>query len=88
MTAAEGEIPQSSALAEADPFSLSELMSRDPEGYKRQDRDRIIQALRENRARCEAAEKAASCGEGKRGPRAMKITDGPVTPIDINKLGL
>lgn len=49
-------LPQSSALAEADPNSLSELMSRDPESYQRQDRDRIISALREQRARLAKAE--------------------------------
>lgn len=66
-----GQIPQSTALAEASPQSLAELMSRDPEGYSRQDRDRIITALRADRARREQAEKAA----GSR-PAAAK-TKGP-----------
>jgi hypothetical protein len=61
-------------------------MSRDPEGYNRQDRDRIIAALREDRARREAAEKAA--GEGKRAPRAARADAGPTVPLDVNKLGL
>ena len=51
-----GEIPQSAALAEADPDSLSELMSRDPEGYQRQDLDAIIAALRAQRERWQKAE--------------------------------
>lgn len=45
------EIPKSNALAEAGTGgeSLSELLSRDPEGYQNQDLDRIIEALREQR---------------------------------------
>lgn len=54
-----GEIPQSDALKETSEIdSLAEVMSRDPEGLSRQDRDRIIEALRAQRARIEAAEKA------------------------------
>ena len=48
------EITQSNALAEATTDSLSELFSRDPEGLHRQDRDRIVEALRAQRARMEA----------------------------------
>lgn len=54
-----GLIPQSQALAEASPSSLAELMSRDPEGYSKQDRVRIVEALRADRARREAAEQAS-----------------------------
>jgi hypothetical protein len=46
-----GEIPQSSALAEASPFSLSELFSRDPEELGQQDIAALVQALREQRER-------------------------------------
>lgn len=53
-----GEIPQSTALAEAETDSLTEVMSRDPEGYSRQDRDRIVEALRAQRARLAAVEAA------------------------------
>lgn len=56
-SAATGEIPQSSALAEAIVESLTELMSRDPEGYTKQDRMRIIATQREARARWEQMEK-------------------------------
>ena len=81
-----GEIPQSSALAEAGgPESLSELMSRDPESYSKQDRGNIVAALRADRARREAAEKAAS--EGGRARRAPKAAEAPV-PLDIDSLGL
>jgi len=50
-------IPQSIALSEAIPGSLSELFSRDPEGYQKKDLDQIIQYLREQRERMELAEK-------------------------------
>jgi hypothetical protein len=62
-------IPQSSALAEASPESLSELMSRDPEGYQRQDRQRIIEALRAQREKWAA-------GEGSKPPKAIKAAAG------------
>ena len=58
MTPAEGgEIPQSSALAEAQVESLTELMSRDPEGYTKQNRMRVIATQREARARWEQMER-------------------------------
>ncbi len=47
----EALIPQSDALAEASPDSLSVLMSKDPEHYTEQNLQDIIRALRENRAR-------------------------------------
>lgn len=51
------EIPQSDALREAsEGDSLAEVMSRDPEGLSRQDRNRIVEALRAHRARIAAAE--------------------------------
>lgn len=81
-----GIIPQSTALSEADPASLSELMSRDPEGYQRQDRDNIIAALRADRARREAAERTAA-ESGRAKPKAARAA-GPAVPIDIEKLGL
>ena len=73
------EIPQSSALAEANPDSLAELFSRDPEGLSRQDRDRIVEALRTQRARVAQAEasgggkKAAGAGASK-SPLLAKAT--------------
>lgn len=65
------EIPQSNALKEvSEGDSLAEVMSRDPEGLSRQDRDRIIEALRLQRARIAAAEAA-----GTKVPRAAKQAD-------------
>jgi hypothetical protein len=64
-----GIIPQSTALSEAGTDSLSELMSRDPEGYSRQDRDRIVLALREQRARLEASE----ANKPKKAPGGSKL---------------
>lgn len=82
----EGQIPQSAALEEADPGSLAELMSRDPEGFSAQDRGRIISALRADRARREKAEAEAGAG-GKRAPRAGK--GGPLElPPSASALGL
>jgi hypothetical protein len=51
-----GKIPQSHALEEARTDSLAEFMSRDPEGFTRQDRGRMVLVLREQRARWEATE--------------------------------
>lgn len=56
ISAPAGQIPQSQALTEASEQSLAELFSRDPEGYQRQDRRQLVAALREHRARLEAAE--------------------------------
>lgn len=53
-----GEIPQSNALSEASPDSLSELFSRDPEHYGDQDIDRVIAEMRTQRTRHELAEAA------------------------------
>ena len=53
-------IPQSTALAEANSNSLSELFSRDPEGYTRKDLDSIIAEMRNQRLRWDAAEKAGA----------------------------
>ncbi len=71
----ENEIPQSDALAEATTDSLAVLFSRDPEGLSRQDRDAIIRALREHRARIASADaskpvKAARAAPGSKLPLA------------------
>lgn len=87
-TPEEGQIPQSEALAEADfQTSLAELMSRDPEGFSAQDRGRIIQALRADRARREKAEQDAAAS-GKK-PRSAAAPKGPVElPPSAASLGL
>ena len=81
-----GLIPQSQLLAEASEDSLSELFSRDPEGFQRQDRDLIVKALRAQRARFELAE-----AEGKKAPRQLKAGAKPTsssTSLDLEDLGL
>ena len=85
-----GLIPQSQLLAEASEDSLSELFSRDPEGFQRQDRDLIVKALRAQRARFELAE-----AEGKKAPRQLKAGAGAgakatssSTSLDLEDLGL
>lgn len=79
------EIPQSTVLAEAAPDSLAELFSRDPEGLSRQDRSRIIEALRAQRARVEAAEKASG---GKRSGGLGKVPLSDVATKSVDDMGL
>lgn len=50
------EIPQSTALAEAQVDSLSDLFSRDPESFTKQDKAKLIEALRAQRVKWAAAE--------------------------------
>jgi hypothetical protein len=71
-----GVIPQSNALAEASPESLSELMSRDPEGYQSQDIKRIVAELRAQRERWARAE-----GEKPGGSAKAKTTPKAITEI-------
>jgi hypothetical protein len=81
-----GEIPQSTALAEASlEDSFTELFSRDPEKQSRQDRDKIVAGLREQRERLAAAELA-----GAKTPRAKKAVslDKPVIGESLEDLGL
>ena len=61
--AAEGSSPSSGAspLLEAAPDSLDELMSRDPEGWTLEDKEKIVTALRNQRSKFNVAE-----AEGKR----------------------
>lgn len=71
-----GEIPQSNALAQASPESITELLTRDPMGYARQDRVRIIEHYRELRAIWAKAEangehKKSSKSGGTSGGRAL-----------------
>ena len=68
-----GTIPQSPALAEADPLSLQVLMSSDPEGPDFASRlPLIVRALREQAERFVKAE-----AEGKRAPKAAKAAQAP-----------
>lgn len=81
----EGQIPQSPVLSEADPGSLTELMSRDPEGLQAQDRAQIIRALRADRERREKIANDPSA-KPKRAANAEKGT--AQIPIDPEALGL
>lgn len=60
------QIPQSEALKEALPESLSELFSRDPETHTEADTKRIVREMREQRKRQEAAEAAGAVRAPKR----------------------
>lgn len=81
------EIPQSAALHEAsEGDSLAEVMSRDPEGLSRQDRDRIIEALRAQRARIASAEAAGI--KPKTAKSADKVMLGTVAAKPLDEMGL
>lgn len=74
-----GQIPQSNALAEATVDSLGELMSRDPEGYSKQDLERIVAAMREQRERLAVSAAAAPQRAPRGGPKtnvSLKTTVG------------
>lgn len=83
----EGKIPESNALAEADLTGLSELMSRDPEGFSQQDRARIISALRADRARREKADSDAAASGKTRG-KASGPGKEAVVPVSAESIGL
>lgn len=71
--AAAGELPQSDALAEATIDSIAELLSRDPEGYSPADRQKVIQALREQRVRWEKAQQDAPAKASKTTAKAASL---------------
>lgn len=77
------ELPQSTALMEATGDSLAELFNRDPEGYSRQDLDRIIQALRSQRERLALAEMAPRAPRAPKAPKAPNLTS-PVNATDLD----
>jgi hypothetical protein len=74
-----GALPQSTALAEAFSESLAELMSRDPEGYSKQDLGKLVAALRANRQRFQEAEATAKT----QGPRAKGQTSTKASAEDL-----
>lgn len=77
-------ITQSTVLAEAQVDSLGELMSRDPEGYTRQDRDRIVSALRADRERFARAEaEAAAKPRGRKSAGEAPSLSSSVNPEDL-----
>lgn len=70
------EIPQSDVLKEAKTDSLSELFSRDPESLTRANRNQIVLAMREQRTKFEASEKA------EKKPKAQKVSSvGPKSTV-------
>ena len=79
-----GEVPQSNALAEATIDSLAELLSRDPEGYTRQDRTRVIEALRAQREKWAAAEAAAPAKRLAKGSATPALLASPKTAEELD----
>jgi len=73
------------ALAEASSDSLSELFSRDPEGYSQQDLAKIVSVLREQRVRWAAteAEKPAKGTRSAKAPAGPKATSTVVAAEDL-----
>ena len=71
------ELPQSSALKEASEESLSDLMSRDPEGYSSQDIKKIIEINRAARAKWDEMEKL----EASTGKKKVEKTKADLTPL-------
>lgn len=72
-------LPQSPALAEAEPESLSVLFSRDPEGYTQQDLATIVRVLQEQRERWLKAAESGVTTTGK----PKKLTTTLSTPGEI-----
>ena len=72
-----GLLPISPALAEASSDSLTELFSRDPQGFSQRDRDRLIEELRAQRVRLKALEDAGTVPKAGR----AKPAKGPVVPV-------
>lgn len=66
------EIPQSAALEEAKTDSLSVLLTKDPFEFTRQDRDKVVAALRAQRLKWEEAEKSGAVVRHKRTATAAK----------------
>ena len=81
-----GEIPQSNALAEAKPESISEFLSRSPLSLTLDDRKKMVGILREQRARWEKAEAAGEHTRAKKAPGAAAAS--LVTTKTAEDLGL
>lgn len=84
MSETSGTIPQSSALSEASSESLGELLTRDPFGFTRQDRDRVVADLRVMRAKWALAEATGGNRRGAKGASA-KVD---ITKVSLNELDL
>lgn len=83
-----GEIPQTQALAEASPDSISYLLSKDPFELTRKDRDQAVLALREQRKRWEAAEAAGEHSRPRKGAKVADAAKSLITSASSDDLGL
>lgn len=79
-----GLIPLSNALAEAAPESIAEMLSRDPEGYTRQNRNTIVSVMREQRVRWEASEAEAPKKRGSSSPKAQLASSTSAKADDLD----
>lgn len=79
-----GAIPKSEALAEATVDSLTELMSRDPEGYSSQDLDKIVAAMRAQRERLATVQAEAPAKR----PRAIGAPVTLKSTVSADDMGL
>lgn len=77
-----GTIPSSDALLEASPTSITDYLSKDPFEMTDGDRKAIVQNLREQRKRWEAAEAAG------RSPKTPKAAKSLATDKSLGDLGL
>lgn len=75
----------SNPLAEASPASLDELMARNPETLDDASIDRIVEALREQRAAWARAEAAGKKSAPKASSAPSKAVD---KELDLDNLGL
>lgn len=74
MTEEEGEIPQSTALAEPSIDSISELFSRNPEELSDEDLARMLRGIRLQRERWKATEDSRPARQAKTssvGPKSL-----------------
>lgn len=74
-----GELPKSDALAEASSEALDALLTRDPFGFSKQDRTRVVEELRRRR---EGWQKAESFGK-KKGPAASAKPKVSLDELDL-----
>lgn len=87
MTEQKEPFPQSAALAEASPASLTDLLAKDPFKFTSQDRGQIVAALREQRKKWEAAE-AAGASKPKSAPKVAGKAASLITRQSADDLGL
>jgi hypothetical protein len=79
-------VPQSDALAEASLDSLSELFSRDPEGYSAQDLTKVIETYRAMRVKWKASEATAAASP--KGPKVASAAKSLIASVSAEDAGL